>query len=96
MNLFTLDTIPVFLNAGAATSSKENFKIIGKVSKLGVKIPCRVRLYEKISGKKILEVLTNADGDYEFNNLSKIEFFVIAHDPNSQYNAVIQDNVVPK
>lgn len=96
MNPFTLNLNPIFLNSGTATSSKENFKIIGKVSELGVKIPCRVRLYEKISGKKILEVLTNADGDYEFNNLSKIEFFVIAHDPASKFNAVIQDNVVPK
>lgn len=96
MNLFTLDIIPVFLNAGAATSSKENFRIIGEVSKMGLRIPCRVRLYEKISGKKVSEVLTDKHGNYVFNNLSQTNFFVIAHDPNSQYNAVIQDNVVPK
>jgi len=96
MSPFTLNLNPVFLNSGTATSSKENFKIIGKVSKLGVKIPCRVRLYEKNSGKKISEVLTDVDGNYTFNNLSKIIFFVIAHDPASQFNAVIQDNVVPK
>ena len=54
MSPFTLNLNPVFLNSGTATSSKENFKIIGKVSKLGVKIPCRVRLYEKNSGKKIM------------------------------------------
>lgn len=70
--------------------------IRGVVRKLGVNLPCRVRLYEKQTGIKVDEILTDEFGNYVFTNLEKIKFFIIAHDPLSQYNAVIQDNVVPK
>lgn len=70
--------------------------IRGTVKKIGVSIPCRVRLYEKLSGKMLDETLADNDGNYEFNHLVLTKFFVVAHDPASQFNAVIQDNVVPK
>lgn len=70
--------------------------IMGSVSKQGVQIPCRVRIYEKSSGLKISETLTDPSGQYYFTNLEKLRFFLVAHDPASQFNAVIQDNVVPK
>lgn len=70
--------------------------IKGTVFKQGIQIPCRVRLYEKSSGLKVSETLTDASGRYYFANLEKIRFFLVAHDPVSQFNAVIQDNVVPK
>lgn len=70
--------------------------IKGTVFKQGVQTPCRVRLYEKSSGLKISETLTDVSGRYCFTNLEKIRFFLVAHDPASQFNAFIQDNVVPK
>lgn len=70
--------------------------IRGKVKKTGVAIPCRVRLYEKSTGQKLAEVATDAEGNYEFSKIDSVKFFVVAHDPASQFNAVIQDNVVPK
>lgn len=70
--------------------------ISGIVNKKGVKIPCRVRLYEKLTGLKVDEKLTDSNGKYQFSGLDPVEFFLVAHDPSSQYNAVIQDNVVPK
>lgn len=70
--------------------------IRGTVKKIGASIPCRVRLYEKLSGKMVDEVSTDQDGGYKFNHLVATKFFIVAHDPVSQYNAVIQDNVVPK
>ncbi|MCK4100807.1 hypothetical protein [Acinetobacter radioresistens] len=56
----------------------------------------RVRLFEKLSGKLVVETLTDSLGNYSFKNLSKTSFFLVTHDPASQFNAVIQDNVVPK
>lgn len=68
----------------------------GAVTKQNVRIPCKVRLYDKQSGRFIKEVATDDQGNYEFTQISKMVFFIVAHDPASQFNAVIQDNVVPK
>lgn len=70
--------------------------IKGGVTKQNVRIPCKVRLYDKQSGRLIKEVITDDQGNYEFTQISKMVFFIVAHDPASQFNAVIQDNVVPK
>lgn len=70
--------------------------IRGKVKKTGFAIPCRVRLYEKSTGQKLAEVATDAEGNYEFSKVEQINCFLVAHDPVGQFNAVIQDNVVPK
>lgn len=70
--------------------------IKGFVSEIGLSIPCRVRLFEKSSGLLISDVLTDELGNYEFENLSELKFFIVAHHPSNQFNAVIQDNVVPK
>jgi hypothetical protein len=72
------------------------YTIKGVVQKKGINIPCRVRLYEKSTGNKLHEVATDDDGNYEFKYIAQVKCFVIAHDPQNQYNAVIQDNVVPK
>ena len=70
--------------------------IKGVVKEENTPIPCRVRLFEKLSGRLIADKLTDLNGNYEFDHLAKINFFIVAHHPGSQYNAVIQDNVVPK
>ena len=70
--------------------------IKGQVKELGNNIPCRVRLFEKSTGRLIADIETDEDGNYVFTNLIKTKFFVVAHHPTSQFNAVIQDNVVPK
>lgn len=71
-------------------------RIKGSVSELNIPIPCRVRLFEKLSGRLIADKLTDENGFYEFDHLTKTKFFIVAHHPASQFNAVIQDNVVPK
>ena len=70
--------------------------IKGLVKEQSIPIPCRVRLFEKLSGRMMNEVLTDNDGNYEFNHLTANKFFIVAHHPLNTYNAVIQDNVVPK
>ena len=70
--------------------------INGRVTEKSIPIPCRVRLFEKLSGRLIADILTDTHGNYAFNHLSQTKFFLVAHHPKNQYNAVIQDNVVPK
>lgn len=71
--------------------------IKGQVQEKKVPLPCRVRLFERKSGLLIAEVATDSQGYYAFYNLNDEErFFVVAHHPKIQFNAVIQDNVVPK
>ena len=73
-----------------------DYSIKGQVKELGNNIPCRVRLFEKSTGRLIADVATDEVGNYAFLNLIKTKFFIVAHHPASQFNAVIQDNVVPK
>ena len=70
--------------------------IKGQVKELNIPFPCRVRLFERLSGRLINEVLTDNSGNYEFNHLTANKFFTVAHHPLNQYNAVIADLVVPK
>ena len=77
-------------------TSARGLSIKGQVKEVGAPIPCRLRLFEKISGRLIADKLTDKNGFYEFDHLTKTKFFIVAHHPASQFNAVIQDNVVPK
>lgn len=70
--------------------------IKGSVKEQNIPLPCRLRLFDRISGRLISEVMTDQSGNYVFNHLTANKFFIVAHHPENQYNAVIQDNVVPK
>jgi hypothetical protein len=83
-------------NNDSILTSDKGLSIKGKVSEKNTPIPCRVRLFEKLSGRLIADIQTDKNGNYEFDHLTKTNFFIVAHHPQSQYNAVIQDNVVPK
>jgi|GEM_PF-1660354 len=83
-------------NPNNDTIENGGYSIKGQVKELGNNIPCRVRLFEKNTGRLIADVATDEVGNYRFPNLMKTRFFIVAHHPASQFNAVIQDNVVPK
>lgn len=73
------------------------FKIKGKTLKNGTVIQSIVRCYDKASGVLLLQTTSDNEGKYSFSGLSKhSKYCVVSHDPASQFNAVIQDNVVPK
>lgn len=56
----------------------------------------KVRLYNKSTGLLVSQVMSGADGAYTFINLDpSFEYFVVAHDYNRLYNAVIQDFIQP-
>ena len=95
--LLNLQVIPaVCSSADPILTIDVGLMIKGQVKELGNNIPCRVRLFEKSTGRLIADVATDEVGNYAFLNLIKTKFFVVAHHPLNQYNAVIQDNVVPR
>lgn len=82
-------------NVAFKTSDAKSIK--GQVREENTPYPCRVRLFERKSGQLMAEVATDSQGYYAFYNLNDEEqFFVVAHHPENLFNAVIQDNVVPK
>ncbi|MCO8084973.1 carboxypeptidase-like regulatory domain-containing protein [Acinetobacter lwoffii] len=72
------------------------FKIKGYLMKQGVPIIGTVHLLSTVSGHVIRISKSNSDGSYEFKGLPKGRYIIFARDKNKQFNAVIQDNVVPK
>lgn len=95
--LINLKVIPaICANADFALTSDIGLSIKGTVKEKNINIPCRVRLFERVSGRLIAEKLTDRSGNYEFNHLTLSKLVLIAHHPASLFNAVIQDNVVPK
>lgn len=73
-------------------------KIKGSTEKLGEKYrTCLVALYNKANLQPIAVRKPDENGDYQFLGLNtNLKTFIVAFDTNKQYNAVIQDNVVPK
>ena len=72
--------------------------VSGTTRKLGEKYyPVPVCLFRKDNRQLIWETKSKTDGSYRFRNVAEgLPCFVVAFDPNNQFNAVIQDNVVPK
>lgn len=73
-------------------------KIQGSVRKLGVQYQdANVVLYNKANLQPIAVRRPDQNGDYQFLGLNTdIKTYVVAFDRKQQYNAVIQDNMVPK
>lgn len=72
--------------------------ISGSTKKLGEKYKdCLVVLYMKSNLQPIAVRRPDQNGNYQFLGLNTdLKTFIVAFDQNQQFNAVIQDNVVPK
>ena len=72
--------------------------VTGSVKKLGQQYQdAIVVLYNKANLQPIMMRLPDQNGNYQFLGLNtNLKTFVVAFDKNQQFNAVIQDNVVPK
>ena len=70
----------------------------GSVQKLGSNYAnASLCLFKKTTRELLWEIKPNKDGSYQFRNLATdMPCFIVAFDNNQQYNAVIQDNVIPK
>ena len=73
-------------------------KIQGSTKKLGQQYPdAIVVLYNKANLQPIAVKKPDINGNYQFLGLNTgLKTFVVALDQKQQFNAVIQDNVVPK
>lgn len=73
-------------------------KIKGSVKKLGDSYQnANVVLYNKANLQPIAIQKPDQNGNYQFLGLNTdLKTFIVAFDKNQQFNAVIQDNVVPK
>lgn len=90
-----------FLNSNFNTGfgSKNTIACIkGSVKKLSVKYAqAWVVAYNKADLLPYAVRRPDANGDYQFLGLNtELKTFVVAFDKDQQFNAVIQDNVVPK
>lgn len=73
-------------------------KVTGVVKKLGISYsPVPICVFRRDNRQLLWEIKSKADGSYAFRNIAVgLECFVVAFDPNNQYNAVIQDKVIAK
>lgn len=95
--LLNLHVIPgINTSNDALLTSVKGLSIKGQVKKKNVPFACRVRLHEKQTGRIIFDLPTDPNGFYEFDHLTRTKFYVVAHHPAGEFNAVIQDNVEPK
>ena len=79
-------------------NSNQGFgKINGTTKKLGSNYsPVPVCLFRRDNRQLLWETKSKADGSYSFRNVALgLECFIVAFDPNNQYNAVIQDKILP-
>ena len=77
-------------------NNQGQLKIKGQINRLGVPTQSRLRLYDKFSGAMVADVTADKNGNYEIIGLSKSKYYIVSHDSIDQFNAIIQDNVVPK
>ena len=83
----------------SVANSNQGFgQVKGVAKKLGVNYsPVPVCVFRRDNRQLLWETKSKDDGSYAFRNIAVgLECFVIAFDPNNQYNAVIQDKVVAK
>lgn len=73
-------------------------QIKGTTKKVGANYsPVPVCVFRRDNRRLLWETTSKADGSYAFRNIAVgLECFVVAFDPNNQYNAVIQDKVIAK
>lgn len=71
-------------------------KIKGKVMVLSHGFPCSITLHDRKTRNVLRETISKQDGGYVFAGLPLSNFFIMALHLTQNYNAVIQDNVVPK
>lgn len=72
--------------------------IKGSTKKLGEQYEdANIVLYNKANFQPIAVRRPDKDGNYQFLGLNTdLKTFIVAFDQKQEYNAVIQDNVVPK
>ena len=79
--------------------TNQGFGVIkGTTKKLGQNYsPVPVCCFKRSTRQLLWETVSKPDGTYSYRNIAVgLECFVVAFDPNGQYNAVISDKLVAK
>lgn len=87
---------PVNNSVDSALTIEAGLSIKCYVKEESVPIPCRIRLFEKNTGRIVQDKVTDNTGFVSFTHLSLVKYFAIAHHPASGFNALIFDNLMPK
>lgn len=69
--------------------------VAGITSELNAPVSRQVRAYSRGNGMLLASTYSDKDGIYKMYLPHDIAYTIVAIDKNKQYNAVIQDNVVP-
>ena len=77
------------------SSSKQTI-IAGKTLEMGVPKSKLVRIYSRANGSLIASTKSDENGVYKVYMPLDLAHTIVAIDEHKQFNAVIQDNVVPK
>ena len=92
----------IMLNIGkriiTVLNSNQGFgQIKGATKKVGANYsPVPVCVFRRDNRQLLWETKSKTDGSYAFRNIAVgLECFIVAFDPNNQYNAVIQDKITP-
>ena len=70
--------------------------IAGTTFELGRPVSRPVRFYSRANGALLVSTQSNEFGEYKAYLPIDMAYTIISIDPNDRFNAVIQDNVVPK
>ena len=70
--------------------------IAGRIYELGIPVARQVNIYNRNNGMLIATTKSDANGHYQVNIPLINAYTITSIDPKRQFNAVIQDNVVPK
>ncbi len=70
--------------------------IKGITSELGAPVSRLVRIYCRSNGALIKTIRSDVQGRFKAYLPNLIQFTLVSIDPKRNFNAVIQDNVVPK
>ncbi|MFR9677497.1 hypothetical protein [Acinetobacter sp. SEK570] len=98
LKIFRLTPVNQLLKVITVLNADQGFGVIkGSTKKLGNNYsPVPVCLFRRDNRQILWETTSKADGSYFFRNIAVgLECFIVAFDPNNQYNAVIQDKLTP-
>lgn len=70
--------------------------IAGKTTEIGVPVSRIVKVYSRTNGMLLVSTRSNRNGEYKIYVPLDKSYTITSIDSNKKYNAVIQDNVVPK
>lgn len=67
--------------------------IKGETTKNGVPLSCEVRTYNRNTGQLLNQAISNPEGKYAILGSRTADNYIIAIDPDSEFNLATQDNV---